>query len=397
MLRFLFIITLLAFVGCKPKDEKQETKGKEYYTCSMHPQVKKDEPGKCPICQMELQPVTTQENTTSDEIKLNDLQIQLGNIKTDTLHKGNIGESNSLVAVVNTNMNKTNSISSRVMGRIEKLYFKTKGDYINEGEKLYDIYSEDLNIIKQQYLLALQKKSTPHNDFLDVNQLIESAKNKLLLYGITKNQLKDISASPTTTIFNSASGYITDLDIKEGDYVMQGEVIFKMADLSSLWVEAQVYPTQLKNIYKEAGAVVTFPDFPEKSYTGKIDFINPELNNGTQLDLIRIEISNKDLLIKPGMAAIVNLNHHIHKAFILPIDAVIRDNNGAIVWVQTSTNTYKSRMVETGIESGDKIEITSGLSEGDIVVMSGAYLLNSEFIFKKGKKNSMEGMEGMKM
>jgi Cu(I)/Ag(I) efflux system membrane fusion protein len=278
------------------------------------------------------------------------------------------------------------------MGRIEKLYFKTKGDYINKGDKLYDIYSEELNTIKQEYLLALKKTNLPHNDFVDTKQVIEAAKNKLLLYGVTEDQLKDISSSSTTTILSSNSGYITELDVKEGDYMMQGAVIFKIADLSSLWVEVQVYPTQLKDIYLKANAVVTFPDFPNKSFTGKIDFINPELNNGTQLDLIRVEIPNKDLLIKPGMPAIVSLKHHLHKALALPVDAVIRDSKGAIVWVQTAANTYKSRMVQTGIESDDKIEIISGLAEGDIIVTSGAYLINSEFLVKKGK-NSMEGMK----
>ncbi len=392
MLRFLFISALLVFVGCNTANKKQETNSRIYYTCSMHPQVIKDQPGKCPICQMELIPVGTQQNTASDEIHLNAQQIQLGNIKTDTLHKENIGEANTLVAIVNTNTDKTSSISSRVMGRIEKLYFKTKGDYINKGDKLYDIYSEELNIAKQEYQLALQKTKLPRNDFVDAKQVIEAAKNKLLLYGITEEQLKDISSSSITTIFSSYNGYITDLAVKEGDYVMQGAVIFKIADLSSLWVEVQVYPTQLKNIYMEADATVTFPDFPDKSFTGKIDFINPELNSGTQLDLIRVEIPNKDLLIKPGMSAIVSLKHHLHKALALPVDAVIRDSKGAIVWVQTSANTYKSRMVKTGIESDDKIEIISGLTEGDVVVISGSYLINSEFLVKKGK-NSMEGMK----
>ncbi len=393
MLRYLFLISFLFFVGCKPKNIKQVTENKVYYTCSMHPQVRKDKPGKCPICGMELHPVSIQKNILSDEIYLNEQQILLGNIKADTLHTENIGEATTLVATVNTNTDNTSSISSRVMGKIEKLYFKTKGDYINKGDKLYDINSEDLNIAKQQYLLALEKTKQPHNDFVDAKQLIESAKNKLLLYGISEEQLKDISSFPVTTISSLASGYIIELATKEGDYIMQGAVVFKIANLTTLWVEAQVYPTQLKDIYKNAEAIVTFPDFSDKSFTGKIDFINPELNSGTQLDLIRVEIPNKDLLIKPGMAAIVNLKHHLHKAFALPVDAVIRDSKGAIVWVQTSSNTFKSRMIKTGIESGDKIEIISGIMEGDVIVTSGAYLLNSEYIFKKGKNSSMEGMK----
>ena len=393
MSRYLFIIAFFVFVGCQPKTKKQVSSDKVYYTCSMHPQVVKDQPGKCPICQMELIPVSTQQNSAKDEIHLSDEQIKLGNIKSDTVHKENIGESNTFIAIVNTNTDQTSSISSRVMGRIEKLYFKTKGDYIIKGDKLYDIYSEDLNLAKQQYLLALQKKQSAHNDFVNVDQLIESAKNKLLLYGINEEQLKDISSASITTIVSLGSGYVTDLTLKEGDYVMQGAIVFKIADLSSLWVEAQVYPTQLKDIYMKADAIVTFPDLPEKTFTGKIDFINPELNSGTQLNLIRVEIPNKDLSIKPGMPAIVALKHHVHKAFALPVDAVLRDSKGAIVWVQTAANTYKSRMVQTGIESDDKIEIVSGLAEGDIVVISGAYLLNSEFIFKKGKNSSMEGMK----
>ena len=346
---------------------------------------------------MDLKTVTDKvSDSSANAIKLSDQQVQLGNILTDTINSGMLGDKIVLTATLNIDQMKTTSISARVMGRIEKLYFKNMGDYIKKGDRLFDLYSEELNNAKQELILALDQKNTLDNSVIDFNQLIQSAKYKLLLWGMSEAQIEELvktkKTTTTTTFFSTATGYITMLELKEGDYTMEGSTVMRLADLSTVWAEAQVYSSQLSQIDRSGIAEVQIPDMPGKKINGKIEFVNPEINPDTRINLIRVSIPNPDNQLKPGMSAYVFLKSRQHSMLSLPIDAVLRDGKGATVWIQTGRNTYESRMVVAGMETGDRIEIKSGLKSGDIIVTSGAYLINSEYIFKNGA-NPMAGMK----
>lgn len=389
-MRYIIIalMALLVFSSCKSKKETPKDPD-IYYTCSMDPQVVEYKPGKCPICKMDLTPVKKKNGESKDELQLSEQQIQLGNIQTDTIRNGTIGDQIVLTATLNFDQLKASSVSSRVMGRVERLYYKNLGDYVKKGSALYDLYSEELNNAKQEYLLALDKKRVFTNEtVIDFDQLIQSAKNKLLLWGLTNAQVDVLAttkkATPATTFYSTAGGYITQLDIREGNYVMEGGTIVKLADLSSLWAEAQVYTSQLAELNSNSIATVQLPDFDNKEIKGRIEFVNPEINPDTRINLIRVSIPNPGNQLKPGMPAYVLLQSPKRQSLTLPIDAVIRDGKGATVWIQTGSNTFKSAMVQTGLESNDRIEIKSGLKTGDVVVLTGAYLLHSEYVFKKG-------------
>jgi membrane fusion protein, copper/silver efflux system len=370
IMRYMVLIlsALLIFTGCKNKKE---------------------------IPKMDVTQVQKKNGEGNDEIQLSEQQIQLGNIQTDTIRNGTIGDQLVLTATLNFDQMKASAVSSRVMGRIEKLYFKNLGDYVKKGAALYDLYSEDLNNAKQEYLLVLDKQKVFSNETaIDFDQLLQSAKNKLLLWGLTERQVQELTnnkkATPATTFYSNEAGYITNLNIREGDYTMEGGTIVKLADLSTLWAEAQVYTSQLAAIDRNSTAIVQLPDFDGKEINGRIEFVNPEINPDTRINLIRVSIPNPGNQLKPGMPAYVKLKSPQRKTLTLPIDAVIRDGKGATVWVQTANKTFKSVMVQTGLESDDRIEIRSGLKDGDVVVITGAYLLNSEYIFKKGT-NPMAG------
>lgn len=387
--------TTLLFASCKSKKNETPNDPDVFYTCSMDPQVVENKPGKCPICHMELIKVKKTISEDKNEILLSEQQIQLGNIQTDTIHNGIIGDQIVLTATLNFDQMKASSVSSRVMGRIEKLYFKNLGDHVGKGVPLYELYSEELNNAKQEYLLALERKNTfPNEIVIDFDQLLQSSKNKLLLWGMSEAQIKELAqlkkATPTTTFYSTASGYITVLEIREGDYIMEGGTIIKLADLSSLWAEAQVYSSQLSEIDRNGMATVQLPDMDGKEIKGRIEFVNPEISTDTRINLIRVSILNPGNQLKPGMSAYVVLKSRERKSLTLPIDAVIRDGKGATVWVKTGIHSFKNKMVEVGLESDDRIEIKSGLSAGDVVVIAGAYLLQSEYIFKKGA-NPMSG------
>src|SRR6266498_2139924 len=216
----------LIFSGCKGKKKVAEQNPNVFYTCSMHPQVMQDRPGNCPICGMKLIPVEKKKGTDADAIMLSDQQIQLGNIQVDTVGKRNIGDETSLTATLSVDETKTETVSARVSGRIDKLYFKNQGDYISKGQKLYDLYSEELNNAKQEYILALEKQATLDNSIIDFRQLVEAAKNKLLLWGMSESQINELARTKKTSIltsfYSTASGYITTLEGHEGDYISEG-------------------------------------------------------------------------------------------------------------------------------------------------------------------------------
>jgi membrane fusion protein, copper/silver efflux system len=387
-MRNLFIFVMILFASCK-QSATSTVDSDTYYTCSMDPQVVESKPGKCPICKMDLTPVKKNNGGNKDEIQLSAQQVLLGNIQADTIRNGRIGDRMVLTATLNFDQMNAVSVSSRVMGRIEKLYYKNLGDHVSKGSPLYDIYSEDLNNAKQEYLLAVDRKNAFSGEtVIDFEQLLVSAKNKLMLWGMSERQIDELQkskkASPTTTVYSPAPGYITELEIREGDYVMEGGTVVKLADLSTLWAEAQVYTSQLSSMDRNSVALVQLPDIDGKEVRGKIEFVNPEINPDTRINLIRVSIPNPGNQLKPGMPAYVILKSSQRNTLSLPIDAVIRDGKGATVWIKNGPHSFKPVMVRTGLEINDRIEIVSGLSDGDVVVISGTYLLHSEYVFRKG-------------
>lgn len=395
-----FFVTATLTSSCSKSKNKVETAAKKdvYYTCSMHPQIHEDHPGNCPICGMKLIAVPKADRSANKamQIQLNAEQIKLGNIKTDSIGQGNFSNQLVLTGTLNFNQDKLYSLSARVDGRIDRLYFKNIGDYVSKGEKLYSIYSEKLNNAKQEYLNAIQQKQSLGNSLINYESVIESAKTKLLLWGMSEAQIKILAGSkqaPTQTIFYSTdAGYITAININEGEFVMEGQSVLQLANLSTLWAEAQVYTTQMSSVSINENVMVQIPDL-NKTLNGRIDFINPEINANSRINLVRVTIPNVNNQLHPGMPAYITISKQERKAFMLPADAVLRDNRGATVWVKIKEGVYEIRMVKTGIAQNNLIEIISGLRKNDVVVTSGAYLLNSEYIFQHGA----DPMAGMKM
>ena len=406
MLSGILVTTILAS-SCKGKetetmtaisDAKRAVKNDVYYTCSMHPQVHAEHPGNCPICGMRLIPVTKINPTSisKQQIHLSPEQIKLGNIQADTIGKGSIGNKTVLTGTLNFNQDKLSSVSARVEGRVEKLYFKNMGDYVAKGDKLYDLYSEQLNSAKQQYINAIEQESSIGNSLINYAALVESAKNKLLLWGMTGGEITELAKTkkaPTLTAFYSTEGgFITAINVNEGEYVMEGGTVVQLANLSTLWAEAQVYTTQMSSIDKSENVSVEISDLGQ-TINGTIDFVSPEINPDTRINLVRVNIPNKNNQLHPGMPVNIILTNKQHNLITIPSDAVLRDSKGATVWVQIKPGVYEIRMIKTGISDDNAIEITSGLTTGDVVVTSGAYLLNSEYVFEHGS----DPVAGMKM
>lgn len=398
-MRTLFYILLTVFfIGCNTKTQDPRPKTQDQvtlYTCSMDPQIKEDKPGKCPICHMELTSVK-QDDTEANEISLSKQQIQLGNISTQTISETQNSLEQNYTGVLTINQEKIKTISARAMGRIEKLYFKTVGDYIAKNQAVYQLYSEDIAIAKQDYFTAYKQLAMPGDFGKNARNMLNAAKQKLLFFGLTNAQiesLKTVTAiSPYTIFYSTTSGTISEISTTEGSYAMEGSSIIKLADLNSLWLETQVNVNYAKNLKIGQKAQITFTDYPDKTINAQVSFINPEINPDTRLLLIRLEIPNPNLQLKPEMQAMAKLMQSNLKGLYVPIDAVIREENASYIWVEKRPGVFESLMVETGIEANGMIQIKSEIDSTKKVVITGAYGINSEYIFRKGS-NPMEGMK----
>ncbi|WP_338408706.1 efflux RND transporter periplasmic adaptor subunit [uncultured Flavobacterium sp.] len=400
MKKIFLSLIVLVFLACNTKksEDKNGHKIKEttFYTCSMDPQVKEDKPGKCPICHMDLTPIKHSDNNAG-EISLSDQQIRLGNITTQTIGVTQSGLLQNYTGILTINQEGVKTVSARTMGRIEKLYFKNIGDYVKKNEAVYELYSEDIAIAKQDYFTAYKQLAMPGDFGKNAQNMAQAAKQKLVFYGLSNAQIESIKTtaviSPYTTFYSTNSGTISEIMATEGSYTMEGSGIIKLVNLDNLWLETQVNVNYVKSLKIGQNAKITFTDFPNKTINSKVSFINPEINSDTRLLLIRMEIPNPNLKLKPGMQAIAQLSQPKQKGFFIPLDAVIREENYAYIWVEKSQGVFENKMVETGIETNGMIEIKSAMDPTKKVVITGAYAINSEYIFRKGS----DPMEGMKM
>ena len=172
--------------------------------------------------------------------------------------------------------------------------------------------------------------------------------------------------------------------VVEGGYVAEGSPVLRLADLRTLWVEAQLYVSDLPFLNQTKEALVELPAYPGRVLHGKIEFINPNLETTSKIVLVRVEIPNPRGEYKPGMQAWITLKSKARQTVAVPSNALLQGKDGAVVWVQNASGAFENRMVHTGVSNRDFTEITHGLTAGEVVVISGAYLLNSEYIFKQG-------------
>jgi Cu(I)/Ag(I) efflux system membrane fusion protein len=344
---------------------------------------------------MDLTPMK-KDSSASNEISLSDQQIKLGNISVRTISESESSLVENYNGVLTIDQKGMKTISARVMGRIEKLYFKTEGDYIQKNQAVYQIYSEDIAIAKQDYFTAYKQLSMPGDFGKNAKSMLNAAKQKLLFFGLSSSQIESIKTSsqisPYTTFYSTHSGYVSEITVTEGSYVMEGAAIIKVANLNSLWLETQVNVNYVKSLKIGQSAKLSFADYPNKEINAKISFINPEINPDSRLLLIRMEVPNPNLFLKPGMQAVARLTQSNLKGMFVPIDAVIRDENATYIWVQKSHGIFENVMVETGAESNGMIEIKSALDPSKKVVITGAYAINSEYKFRKGS-DPMAGMD----
>ncbi len=333
------------------------------------------------VASMEKKPV-------NNELMLTESQIKLGNISTQVVNKQNIGQTLPVNARLVANEALTEVISSRATGRIEKLFIKEAGRMVNKGEPLYELYSESLLTFQKEYLLALEQYKTMKAQDNRYEDYLRSARKKLLLYGLTNKQIDRLTGTndiqPRITFLATASGVVKDIKVSEGQYLNEGDALYQLENISTLWVEAELYPSELHYVKPGDRISVQVAGYNNSPTEATVTFLSPEYRANTQVTVLRASLNNSTLQWKPGMQAQVFLKHSEKSSLVIPTDAVIHDQRGTHVYIQTDDNTFAPRMVKTGVENFDSVEIAEGLKEGEVVVVTGAYLLYSELILKNG-------------
>lgn len=404
MERKLFIkkMVLLALVpsvfvaACSnPEKSSEDAAGKpQTYTCPMHPQVIKNEMGTCPICGMDLVPF--EKNSNDKALKIDEKRQALANITTVMIGTGNLSGAKQLNGRLVVNPEQSSYISSRIAGRIEELYIRETGIKVAKGQPLYKLYSEQLATLQQEYLMAVAQEKQFQGDKIE-QQIVASAKQKLSLYGQSEKQIQQIiktqKKDPYVVFYAPEGGVVAELSVTQGQYVTEGNPILRLEGYGQLWVEADVYPNEAKNIKMGQKVKVVIAGWEDQPQEMTISFITPALQSGTQLTQIRGSIPNPQHQWQPGLQANVFLpSENKSNVLTLPVDAVVRDGKGMHVWIKNGKDRFQPRLVKTGQENNNEVEISEGLKNGDQVVVTGAYLLYSEYILKKGK-NPVEGLK----
>ncbi len=389
-IKHIAIIFILGLSACESKkDDAQNAETAQTYTCPMHPQIVQDKPGSCPICGMDLVQITAGEDKS--EVTLSESQIELANITVQPVRVQSIGSSILLNGKLKADETQTEVISTRVPGRLDKLFFKETGTRINKGQVIYEIYSEQLLTYQQEYLLALDQAKSIGNQY---ESYLQAAKKKLWLYGMTEEQIRELSTSKVTNsriqYVAPVSGVVTDVMVVEGQYVAEGTAIYRLENLSKLWVEAELYPHEASLIKVGDQITVRINGFENQPMESKVIFLSPEYRQGSQIFVLRASLVNHDYQFVPGMQAEIVFEHSKKKALTLPSEAVIREEKTSHVYKKVGKGKFKAQMITTGLENLNKVEVTSGIEEGDSIVITGAYLLYSEIVLKKGV-NPMAG------
>jgi membrane fusion protein, copper/silver efflux system len=354
-----------------------------YYTCSMHPSVHAHEPGTCPICSMNLTPVTREEEQAG-VIHIDEGRRGVLGIRTSKVTRAPLDLAITAKGRVAVDESRLHDITLKIGGYVSDLRINATGQSVARGETLFTLYSPELYAAEQEYLIARQNQDAMKvaGDATHTERLVRAAETKLRLWGIGNDQLAALvkRGEPIERVpFPSpASGVVVEKNVVDGAAVTMGQRLFRIADLGDVWVEADVYESDLPRITKNMPASITLDYLPGKTFDGKVAFVYPYLDPASRTGRVRIALPNKGLELKPDMYATVTFKLPLGPRLVVPISSVVYTGPRRLVFVDLGNGALRPQEVTIGARSGDVVEITSGLKEGDAVVSSGNFLVAAE-------------------
>lgn len=380
----IFVVFILGVVGGKyvsservdrtnteVKISKKEVK---YWVAPMDPNYRRDKPGKSPMG-MDLVPVYEDDEIVDDiNVRISpEVENNLG-VKTVQVKKSNVFKTISTVGYATVDENKIEHITTYVDGWIRNLVVKTTGEKVEKGQLLFELYSPKLVQAQEEFVLALNSNN---------KDLIQAGEKKLETLGISLDQIRTLKETKIVKneikFFANQQGIVSSLSVREGVYVKPDKQIMSIEDLSSIWVIAEVFERHANLVEVGQHAAATFPYMPSKEWMGLVDYVYPSLDKETHTLRVRITFPNIDILIKPNMYANVNIHASpMNDVLTIPSTALIRAGKGDRVILSLGDGLYRPQPVKIGYQSGDDYVVLSGLEQGDKVVTTAQFLIDSE-------------------
>jgi Cu(I)/Ag(I) efflux system membrane fusion protein len=382
-------------------DENKKT----IWTCAMHPQIRMEHPGKCPICGMELIPLVQDTAFVNpDAVVMTEEGIKLAEVQTSVVTKEKPEKIIKLYGKIQADERLIQTMPAHVPGRIEKLLVNFTGEEVRQGQAIAQIYSPELITAQKELLEALKMKEMQP-------RLVEAAREKLRQWKFTDSQIADIESSETAkTVFDvyaTVSGIVTNKSVNVGDYISQGAPLYEIADLSHVWALFDAYETDLPWIRKGDKIIFTLQSEPGKEYSGRVSFIDPVINPQTRVANVRIEIPNAGNKLKPDMFINGIVKSHLAtsgNSLVIPQTSVLWTGTRSVVYVKlpnTKEPSFVMREITLGPALSNSFVIQAGLKEGEEIVTNGTFSVDASAQLEGkpsmmnpmgGKTNSMPGM-----
>jgi Cu(I)/Ag(I) efflux system membrane fusion protein/cobalt-zinc-cadmium efflux system membrane fusion protein len=291
------------------------------------------------------------------------------------------------VGLVRYDETRLTDVNLKLEGWIRDLYIDTTGAFVRAGEPLFTLYSPELVTTQNEYLLALKtREQVRHSQLADAREhaerLVESAKQRLALWDLPADQFEALETSrqaQTAITFRApATGYVIEKNALEGQHVTPGQSLYKLADLSTVWVEADIYERELPRVRVGAPATVTLDAYPGERFNGKVTFVYPYVGEQTRTVKVRFAFTNRGTRLKPGMYANVELPTSTGRSLVVPTNALLDSGKEQVVFVAQGDGYFEPRRVTVGQRLDDAVEIVEGLKEGESVATGAAFFLDSE-------------------
>jgi Cu(I)/Ag(I) efflux system membrane fusion protein len=354
------------------------------WTCSMHPQIKQDKPGLCPICAMDLIPLTSMQSNGDDvdpnEIVLTESAAKLAEIQTMKVQLGVPEKSIRLQGKLHADERNISELTARFGGRVEKLFVNYTGQTVRKGEKLATVYSPALVTAQRELLEAISFKDTRPS-------LYQAARGKLKLWDLTEKQIVEIEKKGEPILYfdvvSPISGTVTMRHVTIGDYIKEGTKLFKVVDLSKLWVMFDAYESDLPWVKTDDKVKFTVQAIPGKNYEAKVTYIDPFINGKTRVAKVRAEVSNQKQLLKPEMfvnGVVVSKIAEDRDELLIPKSSILWTGKRAIVYVKVpdrESPSFLYREVILGPEAGSFFVVKEGLSQGEEIAINGVFKIDA--------------------